>query len=471
LLKNYSVLFLLVMAVTSASWFTGFNLEPADEFDVQDIVIEGLVLLLILTAYIYIFRLKISKLQIGWSIFALGRLIDFFDEFTSEPDFFNTTMEGILVISGLMLTVWGFNEAYLSLRNEIKARKKTEERLLRIQEIQKCVTEVLETIVIEKERDKLFQQTCQILIQARDYKLAWIGLIEDNIKRVMPVASAGYEEGYLNKVTITWDQTETGRGPTGTAIRTKSPAVIKDTGLDPSFEPWCREAQKRDFTSAAAVPLVCGDRIFGALTVYSAYPDAFDSEEVELLQTLARSLAHACYALKMEEKRIELEKKLIRQAREDALTGIYNRYYFNEIIKEEIKRAGRYGYSLTFIMIDIDDFKEINDRFSHLVGDEILKEVGKVLRTSVRESDLAFRYGGDEFLLVLPEANSEGAQKLVERIQKEVKNAQEDSRLKEIKPELSFGITTWRPETRKKWEEVLKESDLKMYSEKRKKKR
>lgn len=590
-LKNYTIIFLLVMAGAGVSWFTAFNLKPAGKLDVQDIVFEGLVISLILIAYVYICRLKINKLQLGWSIFVIGRLIDFFDEFTSEPDFYDTQLEGVLVIIGLVLTVRGFYEAYLSLKDEIVARKNTEKCLLRTHEIQKCVTCVLETIVIDEDRDKLFQQTCQILIRTRDYRFVWIGLVKEGTKKVMPVACAGFEEGYLDNVTITWDRTETGRGPTGTAIRTGRPSVVKDTGLDSSFEPWRREAQQREFASVAAVPLLCGDTIFGALTVYSAYLDAFDSYEVDLLQILARSLAYAYNTLQIEERRKEveralkksekhyrtlvealgegivvtdlddniqyvnpaicsllgypkseltgrnlkdiiplsqwakikehnrlrleggsssyelqiitrsgdtkivrvtgvpiktgtgqtvttlsvisdvthlkeLEKKLFRQAREDALTGLYNRYYFNERIKEEVERADRYKHNLTFIMIDIDDFKKINDCFSHLVGDEIIKEVGGILKASLRESDLAFRYGGDEFLVVLPETDSDGAQQLVKRIQKRVEIARENDRFREVEPALSFGIAVRKPGSGRKWEDVLKESDLKMYYEK-----
>lgn len=193
-LKKYNTLFLLVMAGAGVSWFSAFELKPAGELDLQNIVIEGLVLFLIFVAYICILKLKIIKLQLGWSMLATGRLIDFFDELTSEPEFFDTTLEGILVIGGLALTVWGFYQAYLSLRDENKARKKTEGRLMRKREIQKCVTEVMETIIAEKDRDGLFRQTCQILVQARDYRLVWIGLIKEGTKRVIPAAHAGYEK-------------------------------------------------------------------------------------------------------------------------------------------------------------------------------------------------------------------------------------------------------------------------------------
>ncbi|MBZ4688729.1 MAG: hypothetical protein PWQ96_2483 [Clostridia bacterium] len=125
----YHCLFLLALIVTTTAWFVSFKLHPVAKLDVQDIIIEGLILSCILISYIYIVRLNITALQLGWSLITLGRLIDFFDEFTSEPVFFNTTLEGILVISGLVLVVIGFSQAYCSLKEENKLRKKVQHDL------------------------------------------------------------------------------------------------------------------------------------------------------------------------------------------------------------------------------------------------------------------------------------------------------------------------------------------------------
>lgn len=574
--------FLLVLIATTTGWFVSFKLHPIAELDLQDVIIEGLTLSCILVSYIYIVRLKITSLQLGWSIVALGRLIDFFDEFTSEPELFDTTLEGILVISGLVLVVVGFSRACSSLKEEIELRKKAqdelsatfeaspvgiikidgefrierinramreilglkegkepltigtdirtipsvrqagldklfdkyrenktvvletpfrslygrecylgvaanpiiengdfkgaiiavkditerkriEERINRLENIRRCVLDVMCTIIVEKNRERLLQKACEILSQKRGYIFTWIGVTEKNSKRVIPVAKAGFEDGYLEAVKITWDDTDTGMGPTGRAIKTKQPAVVRNTADDPSYKSWRCEATKRGYASYAAIPLIYGDEVFGVLNVYSIHPNAFDDEEMEILRMLAKSLAHALHSL-------ETEEKLRKQAIRDGLTGLYNRIYFNERIQKEVERARRYKHPLSFVMMDVNNFKEINDRYSHIEGDEVLKQVAETLLNSVREIDIPFRYGGDEFLLVLPETEESGAQKVVERIKGKLEVLSEERKSLGKPPvELSFGIATWRPETGKKWEEVLKESDLQMYENKMRK--
>ncbi|HAA90562.1 MAG TPA: hypothetical protein DCE07_08375 [Peptococcaceae bacterium] len=574
--------FLLVLIATTTSWFVSFKLHPIAELDAQDVIIEGLTLSCILVSYIYIVRLKITSLQLGWSLLTLGRLIDFFDEFTSEPEFLGTTLEGILVISGLALAVVGFSRAYSNLKEEIELRKKAQDELaatfeaspvgiikidseFRIERINRamrvilglkegeepltigtdirtipsvrqagldklfdkyrenktvvletpfrslygrecylgvaaspvledgefkggiivvtditeqkkmeqkmkylenvkhCVLEVLHTLIAEKNRERLLQKACEILTQKRGYIFAWIGEAEPNSKRVIPLAKAGFEDGYLEAVKITWDDADTSEGPTGRAIKTKQPAVVRSTADDPSYEPWRCEATKRGYASSAAIPLIYGDEVFGVLNVYSIHLNAFDDEEMELLQMLAKSLAHALHSL-------ETEEKLRKQAIRDGLTGLYNRIYFNERIQKEVERARRYKHPLSFVMMDVNNFKEINDRYSHMEGDEVLKQVAETLLNSVREIDIPFRYGGDEFLLVLPETEESGAQKVVERIKGKLEAlSKERKSLGKPPVELSFGIATWRPETGKKWEEVLKESDLRMYENKMRK--
>ncbi|MDK2986837.1 MAG: hypothetical protein PWQ96_2482 [Clostridia bacterium] len=346
---------------------------------------------------------------------------------------------------------------------DITERKKFEQRINHLENIRCCVLDVMHTIVMEKNREKLLQRVCEILSQNRGYVFTWIGITEENTKRVIPAAKAGFEGGYLKTVNITWDDTDTGMGPTGRAIKTKRPAVMRNIADDSSYEPWRCEAKKRGYASSAAIPLIYKDKVFGALNVYSIHPEAFNDEEIELLQMLSKSLAYALYSL-------EIEEKLQKQAIRDGLTGLYNRTYFNERIQEEVERAKRYGHPLSFVMMDIDKFKEINDRYSHLEGDKVLKQIAGNLVTSIREIDMAFRYGGDEFLLVLPETEKSESQKVVQRIKSKIKTLNEERKSLGKPPlELCFGIATWRPESGKRWEKVLKESDLRMYENKMKK--
>lgn len=149
------------------------------------------------------------------------------------------------------------------------------------------------------------------------------------------------------------------------------------------------------------------------------------------------------------------------------MTGLYNRRYFNETLSQEIERSERYGYSVAFIMMDINGFKEINDRYSHQTGDEVLKEVANLLKNNVRSSDTLVRYGGDEFLIMLPETDGESKYTLA-RLQKNLKQWNQTSDLLDFPLTLAMGSSHWSPERKRDIEEALKEADRKMYEDKEK---
>lgn len=147
----------------------------------------------------------------------------------------------------------------------------------------------------------------------------------------------------------------------------------------------------------------------------------------------------------------------------DSLTNLLNLRYLEEWGKKELARAVRYGHSLAFIEIDIDDFKTINDKEGHLTGDKVLQSAAVLLEKICREGDLIFRVGGDEFLIILPETNKENAEKLVERI-RERQLVSPGGR----KIELSCGIKAGEKEV--SLEALRKEIDAEMYRDKRYKK-
>lgn len=135
-------------------------------------------------------------------------------------------------------------------------------------------------------------------------------MIERGSKDVLPVAQAGFEDGYLKSVKITWDDSDTGRGPTGTAIKTRKSFIMRDIAGDPRYRPWREEAMKRGYASSVTVPLVYEDRVFGALKVYATTPDAFDEEEMGLLFEVSQDIAFALHNIEVEEKRKRAEDAL-----------------------------------------------------------------------------------------------------------------------------------------------------------------
>ena len=140
--------------------------------------------------------------------------------------------------------------------------------------------------------------------------MVWIGLAEeDEGKTVRPVAQAGFEEGYLETFNITWADTERGRGPTGTTIRTGQPGMCRNMQAEPGFAPWRAEAIERGFASSLALPLLGDGRAFGALTIYSRQPEGFSDAEVKLLSDLAADMAYGITALRMRAAKTQAEQR------------------------------------------------------------------------------------------------------------------------------------------------------------------
>jgi len=118
--------------------------------------------------------------------------------------------------------------------------------------------------------------------------------------------------------------------------------------------------------------------------------------------------------------------KIINDSLTDALTGLYNRRYFNDNLKGELKRCDRYGTSLSLIIFDVDNFKRYNDTFGHTNGDKILSKIGKILKKCIRQTDSGCRYGGEEFAVILPQSDIKNALLVAEKIRKYVKSATAD---------------------------------------------
>ncbi len=157
--------------------------------------------------------------------------------------------------------------------------------------------------------------------------------------------------------------------------------------------------------SALAVPLIVKGRVTGVLSVRSRARAAYDDHQLSVLMTIAQQAAVA----------IE-NARHYQMATVDSLTGFFLRDYFFGRLDEEYKRVARYGGTFSLLMLDLDGFKSINDEHGHLVGDQFLRDVARTIRLQLRAADLACRYGGDEFCLLLPETEMDGAQAIAERI-------------------------------------------------------
>jgi diguanylate cyclase (GGDEF)-like protein len=167
--------------------------------------------------------------------------------------------------------------------------------------------------------------------------------------------------------------------------------------------------------SALAAPLGAteeGDRVIGIVSV-SRGDRAFTAGERELFSYLTNQASVSV-------ENVDLHETVQRQAVTDELTGLFNHRRFQEVMTAEVERARRYGHELGLIMLDIDNFKQINDTYGHLQGDEVLREVARVLRQSSREIDEPARYGGEEMAVALPQTDLEGAYQFAERVRRRI---------------------------------------------------
>ena len=199
---------------------------------------------------------------------------------------------------------------------DISERKKAEEELLQVNRALKALTECNEAMVRASKESDLLERVCRVLVEVGGFRLVWVGYAEqDEAKSVRPVAHAGFEEGYLATLNITWADEERGRGPTGTAIRTGQPCVARSYLEDPKVVPWRAEATRRGYASSIALPLIADGRTLGALTLYSQAVDAFHGKEVSLLEDLATDLAFGIHALRAgtERKRAEEEIRSLNE--------------------------------------------------------------------------------------------------------------------------------------------------------------
>jgi len=207
------------------------------------------------------------------------------------------------------------------------------------------------------------------------------------------------------------------------------------------------------------LPLIARGRAIGALALGSAKSEAYDEATLGRLQPVADSVSLALENVRLFQKTRELSIT-------DEVTPLYNHRFFHQILDRELKLVDRYGSVLSLIFLDLDRFKPINDQYGHLRGSRVLREVGFLLRAAVRETDYPARYGGDEFVVILPQTERVAAETLGGKLRTLIEGhtfLQEEG----INAKLgaSFGVATYPTEVRSK-EALIRLADKRMYEEK-----
>jgi len=211
-----------------------------------------------------------------------------------------------------------------------------------------------------------------------------------------------------------------------------------------------------DFKSKTIIPITYSDKLLGAICIYHSQANKFFSSKI--LDIVLEELK-----ILMRMKWLYSETKYLTII--DSLTGLYNRRYFQQSIEREFSRAKRYGNHLTIAMIDLDFFKKINDQYGHQFGDKVLVDVATIFKDSLRRTDYISRYGGEEFVLILPETDKENAYIPLERIRQKISEIPIYFENKPVTVTVSIGIANYCREHNDS-DALIKSADVALYKAK-----
>jgi diguanylate cyclase (GGDEF)-like protein len=208
-----------------------------------------------------------------------------------------------------------------------------------------------------------------------------------------------------------------------------------------------------------ALPLIAenGRRVVGMLSLFRRRSDSFTAKEIELLRKIAGQVGQVIDTIFAYQHTRELSYT-------DELTRVFNRRYFNQRFEREMQRAQRYGRALSLIMVDIDHFKTFNDTHGHLWGDTTLKQVAQILEKSLRKADILARFGGEEFVVLLPEIDKEHGRKVAEKLRRAIERTDFPKAITQPLGRLtiSLGLAAF-PEDAKEAEALIDHADQGLY--------
>jgi diguanylate cyclase (GGDEF)-like protein/PAS domain S-box-containing protein len=291
-----------------------------------------------------------------------------------------------------------------SIGQDVTEKRQAETRLKRLNRVYAVLSGINSLIVRVRDREELFRSACEIAIEHGEFKMAWIGIVDRTAASIVTAATAVAQSRSeaLNGEHAPCGSAMPlqGNSKAAHAVREKKPVITNTIDGDTTIVR-SNERIARGIFSMATLPLLIAGEAVGVLTLYSDEVDFFDAEEMRLLLGLAGDIAFAM-------DHIEKQERLDYLAYYDVLTGLANRHLFVDRVAQHMRAAASRGHQLAVFMIDLERFKNINDSFGQLVGDELLRQVAAWFRHNVHDELLLARLGADHFAAVMPEVAKSG---------------------------------------------------------------
>ena len=245
------------------------------------------------------------------------------------------------------------------------------------------------------------------------------------------------------------------------AVLSKELILVED--IDTHKKPIIRKSQRAfaenyKTKNCVIAPLICQERVVGVLNLADKIEDeGFSCDDIALIELFSQLVGASI-------GNIKLFEKIQRQATTDGLTGLANHKRFYEILERELWRSRRYGGQISLIMVDVDNLKKINDAYGHRAGDKVIRQISRKIRECIRQIDTAARYGGDEFVIILPNTSLADATVVAERMVEAVSNSPVTWKKEQIRLSISIGVDQDDADTNP--EDITSRSDEALYTAK-----
>ena len=344
------------------------------------------------------------------------------------------------------------------------------QKLLELQELYRALLRSGDALIQSRSEHEMLASVCDRLAQDTPFHAVWVGRpAASGVFEVLALAGQGAQQVRDAPPRLTLDDTAS---VVVKAWHSRDLVVCNDTLADPSLRPWHAGFGKHRWRSLLAVPVWRALQVWGVLAFAVDRREAFDARTVEVCTRVAALLGFGLDEFDLKSRIQSLQECEARMARTDALTRLPNRLAAEEYLPRAIARARRQGMALAVAMLDLDDFKPVNDRYGHAVGDTLLQELSSKLRAHLRQTDFLARLGGDEFVILFedldPERMAQQLESMLDRVHVAVETPFDLGQGRTATVGMSMGLAAF-PRDALEPDALLRRADAAMYASKARK--